>query len=84
MFSIIINFLIKKTYYIHSTKENNSKTAISTTFLLRKNIGKFHDLAGSPNSDWVSQFLSGVEKNLYKIFGIKIHLSIEFHSETDR
>ncbi len=80
---MVVDRLTKKWHYIPYTIDENSTTAEATIYLLLNNVWKLHGFPLSLTSDWGLQFISGVWKNLCKVFDIKTNLSTAFYLETD-
>ena len=78
-----VDCLTKKNHYIPYATNENGTTTEAIAQLLLQNIWKLHDLLLSLISDRGPQFILRVWKNLYKIFGISISLSISFHLKID-
>ena len=80
---MVVDCLIKEKHYIpYTTNENGIITEVTTQLLLQ-NIWKLYSLPLLLTSDRGSQFISGVWKNLCKIFGISANLTTSFHPKTD-
>ena len=70
-------------YYTPCTIDKNGTIAETIAYLLLNNVWKLHGLLLSLIFDRGFQFISGVCKNLSKIFSFKANLSISFYLETD-
>ena len=82
-FLMVVDRLIKETHYIPCTMDDNGTTIEITAKLLLNHIWKLHSLPLLLTLDKDPQFILGVRKNLCKILGISVNLSISFHPETD-
>lgn len=80
---MVRDYLTKKRYYILCTKDKNGTTIEATTELLLQNIWKLYGLPLSLTLGRGPQFRTRIWKNLCKILGISINLSISFYPEID-
>lgn len=79
----VIDYLIKKKYYIPCIMNENSTVTETIAQSLLQNVWKLYDLLLQLTSNKSSQLISRIQKYLYKIFDISIDLSISFYLKTD-
>lgn len=81
---MMIKQLTKKRHYIIYTTNKTVITTEVTVYLLINNVSKLHGLLLSLTLDRDLQFLPGVWKNLYKIFGIMVNWSTTLPLDSNR
>ena len=80
---MVVDCLIKKKHYIPCAMDKNNSIIEAIGKLFLQNIWKLHSFPLSLTLNRGPQFISGVWKNLFKIFGIFANLSTLFHLEID-
>ena len=78
---VVCNRLSKMTYFV-ATMEGTSAKGLARLF--RDNVWKLHELPDSVISDKGPQFAAELTKELNKMLGIEMRLSITFHPQMDR
>lgn len=81
---MIIDWLIKKKYYILCTTNKNGITTETIAYWLLNNIWKLYGLLLLLISNQDFQFILRIWKKICKIFGIKINLFALFYLKTDK
>jgi len=77
---VVCNRLSKMTYFVAMTE---GTLAEGLARLLWDNVWKLHGLPESIVSDRGSQFVAELTKELNRMLGIKMKLSMAFHPQTD-
>ena len=80
MILIVIDRLIKMTYFIPTTTKVTAKEMAE---LFLRYIFQYHDLSNNIISNHDLRFISHFWKNLHKILGINLRMSTMEHSQTD-
>ena len=78
---VICDRLSKMTHFV-ATTEGTSVEGLARLF--QNNVWKLHSLPESVVSDRVLQFAAELTKELNRMLGIKMKLSMMFHPQTDR
>jgi len=77
---VVCNRLSKMMYFVATTEGTSAK---GLARLLRDNVWKLHRLPESVVSDRGPQFAAELTKELNRMLGIKMKLSMAFHPQTD-
>jgi len=81
MILVVCNRLPKIAYFVAMIEETLIE---GLARLFRDNVWKLHQLPKSIISDRESQFMAELTKELNRILGIEVRLSMVFHPQTDR
>ena len=81
---MVVDYLTKEKHYIPCIIDENDTITEVTALLLFWNVWKLYSFSLSLTLDKGPQFISGVWKNLCKIFSISAILPTSFHPDPNR